>query len=200
MRIIRVCTPHYNGFEAAKAGLNSLTGDVRFEVVQRQGTIISHVRNSMLTDNSCTLKKQPVLDRDFLFIDSDIIFKKEDVERIIKLGESHPIVFFPYKTQKDPALYQCGFWGPILGTVGARANMSYTVPQIIHWCGAGFLFIKKEVFEKIEYPYFRFYVLDIGNHAIQVGEDFGFAIQVWNKIPIFCDFSNPVEHVLRRKN
>lgn len=198
--MIRVCTPYYMGYKPAQPGIDSLIGDDRFEAVQRRGTYIAHARNSMITDNFSTLKKQPILDRDFLFVDSDIVFTKDHVEHIVELGKTNPIVFFPYRTHANPELYQCGEWGSVFGTIGMRYPAISQGQQRIGWCGAGFLFVKKEVLEEIDYPYFRDYVLDIGAHSVPVGEDIGFCIQVSNKgIPILCDFNKPVGHTLRTK-
>jgi len=198
--VIRVGVPYYDNYEPARPGLESLDGDKRFEKAYCRGTLIDTARNFIVTGQFCTLKKQEIVDRDFLFIDSDIIFTKADVEHIIALGKDNPVVFLPYKTHANPKEYQCGNWGKYIGVSGMRYPTSSIGRHLIDWCGAGFLFVKREVFQAIEYPYFRYYILDLGEHAVPVGEDFGFCIQLHRAgIPILCDFNHPIGHKQRKK-
>lgn len=196
--MIRVCTPYYSDFNTAKVGLKSLAKDSRFELIQARGSIISNLRNSFITKNvGSSLKKQEIVDRDFLFIDSDIGFSKNHIDRVLELSDLYPIIFLPYITQANHELYQCGTWGKWIGSISGRYPIDTKGIKQVDWCGAGFLFIKKEVFYKIDYPYFRFELLEIGANATQMGEDIAFCKQVHNKFPIYCDFDNPVNHNLR---
>lgn len=201
MKILRIGTPYYSEFDCVKSSLKTLENrifDFQFETVQIQGTYIAQARNMMVQHSSSSLRKQQIIDRDFLFIDSDISFTYLDIEKIHNLSEKHPVIFFPYITHADHNSYQCGEWRNFTGIIGNKYPIKTKGLKKISWCGAGFLYVKKEIMESINYPYFRSYVMDIGPHSVQVGEDIGFCIQLAEKkIPIYCDFDNPVSHKLR---
>jgi hypothetical protein len=198
--ITRICTPYYSEFSSVAESLKTLGDDPRFEAVQSQGSVVAKMRNAFVQkDKESKAKNQPTVERNFLFVDSDISFTKEHVDRVLELSKQFFIVCLPYECHDYPDLYQCGqFLAP--GVIKNKFSTMTKAPCFVDWCGAGFLYIRREVFAMMEYPYFRQYVLEIGNLASQVDDDIGFCAQVYKKIPILCDFSMPVTHNHEKRN
>lgn len=196
--MIRVCIPYYNEFEAVKPGLQEIKDDPEFEVVPCRGTYIGNNRNSCIVKVATDLKKPDIVDKDFLFIDSDISFTKAHIERACAISKEFPVVFLPYRTHADQKVYQCGTWGVSPGLIKERVSITSSGLHKVDWCGAGFLFVKNQVMKDIEFPFFRSYVYEEGDRATQIGEDIGFCVQLAkHNIPIVADFSNPVGHRVR---
>lgn len=195
--MIRVLTPYYKSYETIAPILNALDKN-RFQPLQAKGTLIANARNHLVTGTvNNSLKKQPIPKCDFLFIDSDIVCTVEDVEKIVELGKKYPVISFPYPyaTKQESQYYVCGEWNRLVGNVGLKYSTQAKGCHAVAWCGAGFLYIRREVFQALEFPYFRPGVLEYGDNANLFGEDIGFCMELHKKnIPIYCSFDNPVGH------
>ncbi len=193
--MINICIPYYKEYDAVKPALAELPPN-KYRVSAMQGTLISQSRNSLILGRYNSLMYPAPPKEDTLFIDSDISATVDDIEAICKLGETNPVVFFPYETRKGSNLYQCGEWGQAIGVTGMSYSSHSRGTHNVAWCGAGFLYIKKEVFAELDFPYFYHGVLRYMEHAVNHSEDIGFCIKLHNKgIPILCNFKNPVNHI-----
>jgi hypothetical protein len=60
----------------------------------------------------------------------------------------------------------------------------------------GAALIKKEVLEKMEHPWFRHMIIDLGDVAEEIGEDFSFCVGAKQAgYKIYCDASNRAAHI-----
>lgn len=196
--MIRVCIPFYSEFETCKPGLRELNKfKGKFEICLRQGTQIADSRNSFINDNKSNKIKQDPLNYEwFLFIDSDIGFNKSDVDRLLE--HKKEIVSLPYKTHKNPGVYQCGYFTNIQGNIRERISIEEKGLKEVDFCGAGMLLVNRSVFCKIDFPWFKDYTLIVGDQANHVSEDLAFCVSAKRAgYKIYCDLDYPVYHKLR---
>jgi len=114
---------------------------------------------------------------DVLFWDSDIIATAEDVQKLLALDL--PIVSGAYQ-QRETEQY-CG-----------NIPMGETGLHEVEYCGAGFLYIKREVFKKFKDEFYFW------NYKDRLGEDIGFckqARELGYKIYVDCDCK--IKHLLK---
>jgi len=196
---IKVCIPFYSEFEDTKSGLHDLINisDHEFFVEPRQGVLVGNMRNKMVSSGS-QKKIQKVEGFDaYLFIDSDITF---DAHQVLKLiGHDKDIVTGVYRTQKEDK-YEAGLFYPAIpGAVMTRYNMATRGMQRVDFCGAGFLLVKREVFENMEYPWFRHHMVTNNGDQEEAGEDYGFCINARRSgFEIWADFDCVVGHRIRK--
>ena len=197
--MIRVCIPFYSDFETPKPGLRTLNKFI-FEICPRQGTYIADARNSFINDNKSNKIKQDPLNYEwFLFIDSDIGFTKDDVNRLLE--HKKEIISLPYKTHKDPTVYQCGYFTNIQGNIKERISEKEKGLKEVDFSGAGMLLVNRSVFCKLDYPWFKDYTLTVGDSAVHVGEDISFCVSAKRAgYKIYCDLDYPVYHKLRNQD
>lgn len=201
---IRVCVPFYSEFEFAKSGLKECLkcSEIEFSVEPRQGTIISRLRNSLLNDGkSKKVSQSPVSNFDyFLFVDSDIGFTLDNVLKL--LSQDKEIIASPYLCHDNNGTYQCGvFYSDQPGNIKYRYTIYEKGTKEVDFVGAGFLLIKRSALEKIEFPWFREMLLEVGQDADIIGEDIGFCLNARKSgLKVYCDFDNPVKHNLRTAN
>jgi len=196
---IRVGIPFYSEFEDAKKGVHELVHikEHSFYIEPRQGVLIGRLRNSFVNDYKSQKKRQEPLNFDaFLFVDSDISFTAADAMRLIKADKD--IISGVYRSQKDEK-YECGLFHPAIpGKVMTRFNSMTRGLRKVDFCGGGFLFVKRAVFEYLEYPWFRHMMVSEGDYQEESGEDYGFAVNAANSnIEIWTDFDCEVNHRIR---
>jgi hypothetical protein len=197
---VRVCVPFYQDFYTARSGIIELLhfDKETFHVEVRQGTYIYALRNSLINDDKSNELRQLDFGFDrYLFIDSDISFTVDKVLSL--LNQDKNIVSGVYRTHNDPSLYQCGeFYPNNPGQIIHRYNAITVGTRKVDWCGAGFLMIKKEVFQNMEYPWFRHHMVKAGTAQREAGEDIGFCINAKKAgYDIWCDFDCEVGHKRR---
>jgi len=170
----------------------------------RQGTYPrSHVRNTLVTDSIANKRNALItdggvtpLDFDyFMFIDSDVAFRAEDVLRLLSHGKA--VTAAPYTSQGEPDAYEAGtFLYP--GLIADRYDKNTTGLLSVDFVGAGFLLVKREVFLQLEHPWFRHTMIDIGGRKQEAGEDLSFCMLCSDAgIDIWCDFDIKLNHRLR---
>lgn len=202
---IRICTPFYCEFESVKNGAKECLEykDIHFDFEPRQsGPLMFKNRNSLLNDGVSQLKKQiPIIGYDyFLFVDSDISFKLNNVLTLLRHDEK--IIASPYLSHNRSGLYNVGqFYEGMPGAIKFHYTKFDVGLKKVDFVGTGFMLIHRTVLETMEYPWFRPSVLDMGDKAEVIGEDVAFCIDAKkNGFDIFCDFDNPVKHNLRTQN
>lgn len=160
--------------------LLDLKGEYRIESCV--GAIIEENRNVLFE-----MAKKEDLDW-ILMIDTDMVFKKDDVDRIIKLGETYDVVagvtmrgYPPYW----PSLYN--FIDPVQKLIEVPKE-----PRFVEGCGMAFTLIGKKAIQQLELrPFDRLLV----NRQL-LGEDLSFCYNAKQKgLKIYCDPSIKVGHL-----
>jgi hypothetical protein len=182
--IIRICIPWGYEFEAAKSGLRELKAKGKaidlytieytgytFEIEPRHsGPYMADTRNSFLTDLPSTGKRD-LLNYDYwAYVDSDIVWSIDDLVRLLEHNKA--VCCAPY-LRRGGGEYCCGRWKN--GYLGRTYTPSETGFKPVDFAGAGFMLIKRSVFEQMEYPYFRNILCEIpGGGFEQLLEDYSF--------------------------
>jgi hypothetical protein len=104
---------------------------------ERENALIESCRNRLVNKFLATDFQK------LLFIDDDIIFEWEDIERLLCWGTKFPIVAASYRARKEPPTYyiQYDADNPVWNEYGLLK---------IRGCGLGFTLIDRSVFEKME--------------------------------------------------
>lgn len=201
---IRVCVPYYPAMTdyPAKAGLEELRqcNNINFEVVERPGTYIWEIRNSLINDERSHLIHQKPLPRDyFLDIDTDIYFTLGDIMLMIERDKD--CITLPYLVHGSNCTYQCGWWGSKPGLIGGKFTTREKGCKIINWSGNGMRLTKAHVYADMEYPWYYHPMIESGACRKEAGEDIGFSMNIAKAgYEVWCDFYNPVKHKQRNQN
>jgi len=122
-----------------------------------------------------------------MFIDSDIIFSVEDFDKLIKMnndiscgaylmdgGTKYAIV----ENMNDDDFEKNGCFNFI-----SKNDLSkYNEPFRVDYCGMGFMLIKKNIIEQIEYPWFYPKIFNFNNNICEfTSEDVGFCLKLKEK-------------------
>lgn len=156
---------------------------IRTSIVNAKYSIVSEARN--LAVNAATEARIEWL----LFLDSDMVFPADTVERLLK--RDVPIVGCTYARRILPITYI----GTDLEGRGLNPMKSHGMAEVAR-LPAGCLLIKSEVFRRMKRPYFRCgYDEQVGTI---VGEDFWFcdAVRALG-YRVWCDYdlSRQIEHI-----
>jgi len=136
-----------------------------------KGASICINRNKCIIGNGPELIKQTGFAADkFLFIDYDISFNLDNICKLLKYNKD--VISGTYLTRGGEIC--AGYWGKIDGLSEATVNKDLNGLQKVDWIGAGFLMISKEVLAKVEYPWFRPYIVTHDNRRSIISEDLGF--------------------------
>jgi len=128
-----------------------------------------------------------------LWLDSDMRFPKETIGHLILRNK--PIVAANYSTRRMPVKPVAMMDG------GGKIDRVYTGPeseglQSVDYVGMGVMMTKREVFEKLDAPWFAIPYSTVGNHYI--GEDVFFcrkAREAGYEITLDHDLSQHVKHI-----
>jgi hypothetical protein len=183
---IAICTPHYCGI--SKKTLKSIDNlkSAGYHVVKRfvEATYISVGRNTAILGKENS-EIWPELDNSityYLCLDSDIEFTVDNFETLI--SHNMPIVSGAYVSRKNENLIVAGNWGIKPGICGNDIPVTHEGLIKVDYCGAGFLLIKAEVFEKMPYPWFCHEWVEHEyegiEHRTQIGEDYSFCLNAEN--------------------
>lgn len=172
----------------------------KIKVIEVQTSTIAVGRNLAVKEQSFHIH-QTDFDFDyFLSLDSDIEFKSTDVQALI--DRNLPVISGAYKSRANKGKITAGYFS-VYGMPLPETHLNESSIGLIQcdWVGAGFLLIKREVFEKIEYPWFRDEIVKFNYNNIPcaawVGEDVGFCMQCTKRgFPIFVDTDVKVNHIL----
>lgn len=201
---LKICTPFFQGIsQETEASVKALqaTG-IACEWETSQTTYIARGRNCCIVGGENS-KVHPALPdfSHFLMLDSDIAFQPQQIFRLFKRDKD--IVSGAYVSRSQPEAWTAGKWGEIPGDTRWIGKDQKGCVEV-EWCGAGFLLIKREVLEALEFPWFRHLVRHIDTqgeaHAIECGEDQGFcnmAIEAGFKVWLDCDCQ--VQHLVDRQ-
>ena len=161
-----------------------------------QGASISILRNAAVNNNASEKTHQTDFDFDFfLSVDSDVEFSPEDVAALVNRGVD--VVSGAYQHRKDKSVMVAGMYSGTPGLVVANASFlpwHLTGLRAVDWVGAGFLLVRREVFERMAYPWFSEVVVthhvDGVSYSPWAGEDVGFCLTAQKagfKIYVDCD-------------
>lgn len=205
---IKVCIPFYSEFEDAKSGLLELerAEEHRFDIQPVQSTYPKSLgRNILISPSIADLRNAGIGDIEpenfdgFLFVDSDISFRKEDALKIINSGKD--IIGGVYESSQRPGFLECGFFKKP-GIINERVPLknNYGIKRI-DFTGFGFVYVSKKVFEKLKFPWFRHLIIDRKNFEQEIGEDLTFCILAQRAgFKIYSDFSVKVKHRLKNQS
>lgn len=134
----------------------------------------------------------------YLMHDSDIKSKESDIEKLLALDL--PIVSGVYESRVFRNFATGGFWKQIPGEVRYNFHMGTHGLKSADWVGMGFCLIKREVLEKMKYPWFEPFTLEVNRRGRIlrkiVQDDIAFCMKaVKMDIPIYIDFDCRVKHL-----
>jgi hypothetical protein len=193
--MIKICFPYYSEYDLPRSCLPALReAGIKFEDQACQGPYIAQSRNALINGESSQAIKQDIGNKysHYLFIDSDIGFEAKHLKSLLKINAS--VACCPYLRHGSKTIYQAGTFSEP-GLIKERFDSTRKGIQTVDWCGGGFLLVKADVFSKIPYPWFRYGLFEKDGMAEIISEDMCFSMAL-NKarIPIYCDFNNPVYH------
>lgn len=203
MKLVKICLPYYSEQSIEKGCLefcetlsNTKHKDYEFIFSKKQHSYLPHLRNFLITKSQ--LKFQKYFIDYFLFIDSDIFPKIDD---IFKLLDSNKEIIGGVYNKRNSKKYSTGYFHENSdGFIVKDLNDNDLVQEImkVDYVGAGFLLIKKEALQKMEYPYFREYMVSNPlNNDIQdtTSESVGFCVHAKKfNIPIFINTLVKLQH------
>jgi len=204
MKIVKICLPYYSEQSIEKGCLefcetlsNTKHKDYEFLFSKKQHSYLPHLRNYLITKSQVKFQKH-FIDY-FLFIDSDIIPKIDD---IFKLLDSNKEIIGGVYNKRNSKNYSTGyFYEGSNGFIIKDLNDSDLKEEImkVDYVGAGFLLIKKSALEKMEYPYFREYMTQhpfLENVQDTTSECVGFCVHAKKfNIPIFINTLVKLQHI-----
>jgi len=180
--------------------------DVKFDVVQLIGTTIGQQRCEGVTHGSKDfnlvdqgkLKYEKEFDY-YLALDADIGFKIEDIQKLISLDKD--IVGGAYVSRADLSKYVTGHFVE----KEKYTTLSRHIPVMakglikVDWIGMGFTLIKRDVFRKIQYPWWRESIVKTVENGKEYAhyntDDIGFCILAKEAgYEIYCDCDTVVNH------
>ena len=129
--------------------------DLDVVIVAQQGSNVTRARNAMINGERSALKSQKLEGFDwFLSVDADTGFTVDHVKRL--LSHDKDIVSGAYLHKRDADRLVAGWFGgePGLAPMDKRVGTDRTGLFEVDWTGAGFLLIRREVFERVPYPWF----------------------------------------------
>jgi len=191
---IRFCIPFYHEFEWARQSAQQIEHSKlhKFDIVARHGTVIHEIRNSFITDGTDDILQYDA----WLFQDSDIKSTPEDIYKLIDYDL--PIVSGVYQRHNAPNITYAGEWD------GHNCGQNYvwenTGLKKVGYTGAGFLFVKREVFENIKPDWFRLLEIKTDKRIYSMSEDYSFCKLSQNAgYDVHVDFDVKVKHRLRNQ-
>lgn len=176
--------------------------DFQVEVVAQQGSNIPRARNAMINGEKSNLIRQTLSGFDFyLCVDADTGFTPDNVRQL--LAHDLDIVSGACPQKQAPDHFAAGWFGEVEGISlnSDRVSVDKTGLIEVDWAGAGFLLVKREALESMDYPWFTsreiFFESEQGPCAQLISEDLGFCMkakQAGKKIMLDADCR--VDHVV----
>lgn len=195
---VKVCTPVKSGkpknIHLLQALDNFQDSNYSFKYHTCAGTYIFRNRNALVNNAQSQAVKQKLNGWDFyLFIDSDIFFSLDQVFGLLNRRVS--IVGGAYESREGPYFEAGQFHSQYPGLIKSKYSFDTEGLKTVDFVGAGFLLVRREVFEDLEYPWFQHPILRIGDNAEVVGEDVAFCMAAAKKFyKIHCDFGIRPKH------
>ena len=206
---IKICTTVYDiatwDGSLAKACVKSMDKrtDLPFTYVSMtvRTTIIEEGRNALIiTDPNDQRIHQPLDSKysHWLFVDHDCGFVPEQIIALLKHNKD--FISGAYRPKDKTTAFVAG-WCDDTGRI-----MEYT-PAVdkglieVDWVGGGFVLVKREALEKMEYPYFWKSIHIYGNRALTIGDDLYFCLNARRQlITVYLDTSVVLNHEANRYN
>jgi len=179
---LKICTPYYSRIscDTCESVKRLESTGLSMQWATTMGTYISRTRNSLIIGRQ-RYEARPTLEGDwthYLHLDSDIGFEPSHVMRL--LDHDAPIVSGAYTLRGKSDKYTAGPWTTTPGDTLRYIDTSAKGLQRVDWVGAGFLLVKREVFEKMEQPWFRCSLMSSElkgvRYNLETGEDQGFCM------------------------
>ena len=159
---------------------------VNLVISRRYDAVVYYARNKVAGGDVRRGPKQAPwggeLDYDFmLWIDSDVIFRFEDFQALLKHNVdmvaglylmADNARFAAVEKMNEDTFKQNGEFEFL--TPAKTAKHHGLIP--VDYCGFGFVLVKKGVFEKVEYPWFRPIYIEMGECSDFTAEDVGFCM------------------------
>jgi FkbM family methyltransferase len=159
---------------------------VKLIVSRRYDAVVYYARNRVAGGDVRRGPKQAPwggeIDYDYmLWIDSDVVFRFEDFQALLahKVDMVGGLYLMADNTRyaavehMDEALFQKQGEFEFL-TPAKLASRTGLVP--VDYCGFGFVLVRRGIFEKLEYPWFRPLYIEIGGCSEFTSEDVGFCL------------------------
>ena len=197
---IRVGIPYPNNaypHDRCVESVNALKRCPDFDIDLRtvQGASIARGRNLLVTESSAV--NQTDFDFDYyLSLDADIEFTVDDVRKLI--ARDLDIVSGGYQMRGKPDMACAGWFGDVNSERLDYVRWKSKELCRVDWVGAGFLLIKKGIFQSMAFPYFEELWITYNNgNVVFWGEDIGFCMSaVRDGFNIFCDMDVKVYHLI----
>lgn len=208
---IKICVPYYNVIEeeTQQAIYNLLDSEeINCAYLSIQGTNIANARNTMVNDGRSDLKYQKI-DSDFthiLFLDADVVPTISDIKKLLELDLD--AVSAAYKSREQGyslvgGLFRYNDAGEFTNALKLKSDSEGLME--VDWVGGGCFLVKKEVFERVAFPWFYYPVVEITNngnsHQKLIYEDVGFCMNLKDHgVKIYMDCDTQVKHLARNYN
>ncbi len=177
-------------------------GDWELDVVVAQGSNIVRNRNAAINGERSYAIRQKIGDFDFLLcLDSDVAFNAGHLRRL--LNHNLDIVGGAYQKRNRIDLMCAGYWfDGIEGVTSDDLCPKWSEEGLkkVDWVGSGFLLVKRQVLEAMEYPWFRYEIVRFEHngvvHQLVTSDDFGFDMNARRAgYDIYLDCSCKIEHM-----
>ncbi len=194
-----ICIPYYDKIdERTLECAKSLDGELR----TKRDTYIGNSRNIMIHNNTSSRRwqKLPEEIEGYLFLDSGNTLTKEQFETMKR--HNVDIVSAAYHP-RDNSTHWCAGYSKFESGLITKEYLPSTTAGLteVDIVGAGALYVKRAVFEKLEYPWFRYewikFMSDDVEYQCQTGEDIGFcflAKKSGYKIHVDCNIVSKHYH------
>jgi len=185
--------------------------NVRFDLISLGGSSnVTSARNSSIHEMLIREHTEKFKYDYFLFIDSDIVFTQLDVKKLLDhVVSGKECVSGVYFAKSAPFFPVAGYYD-INKIAGGFPKVSKEIiisgkTIEVDWAGLGFVIIKREVLDKIEYPWFEMFVVNLspqeraGGLIIKkeiLSEDITFFTKIKNLgYKIYLDTSVLLKHI-----
>ena len=137
---------------------------IKFGIVSPCGNSnITSARNLCIQQVYCHEQENKAKYDYLMWIDSDIVFKLENIVRL--LSHKKDIICGLYFAKSPPHFAVAGFYDldKICNGFPKLTKEQIESKQVVEvdWAGCGFLLMKREIIEKMEYPWFDMRVIDL---------------------------------------
>jgi len=198
--MIIVCIPYYNEIDQRTMECAIAIGG---KLRTKRDTYIGNSRNIMI-HNETSSRRWQTLPKEiggYLFLDSGNTLTVEQFERM--KDHNVDIISAAYHPRGNNQ-YWCAGYSKFQNDLITKEYLPSTTTGLrddVDLIGAGALYVKREVFEKLEYPWFRYEWVRFAHNGIeyqcQTGEDVGFCLlakKAGYKIHVDCDITSKHYH------
>jgi hypothetical protein len=194
---IRIVLPtlHHTGVSPeTHDSISRLMAEKKHEYDFRQVTTAwcSKARNAGINEERSCLLRQNLGPIDaFLHIDADNSFEPGQIYKLIE--HDKPIIGAAYLRRGSDEIV-AGSWDRTDKPV-QFLPLSTKGLQEVDWVGHGVCLVKREVYENMDFPWYRFDVIRSADKAFEVGEDISFCMAAQKAgFGIFVDCDTIVKH------